>query len=461
MARFSLAEIARVAGGRIAAGDPDLAFEAYGIDSRAAAPGELFFALSGRRDGHEFVGAAAAAGAAGAVVSRDVPLPRSGFGLVRVEDTTAALQALGREALRRRPVRVVGITGSAGKTTTKEFAAEVLSSRLRVLKSAGNLNNHLGLPLSLLRLEDGHEAAVLEMGMSAPGEIAALTRLAPPDVAVITNIHPVHLEFFAGLREIALAKKEILDGAGPLAAAVLNGDDPLVLEISAGRPGRRILFGTTAECEVRALDVRAADGGRRRFVLVYGDERSEVELPFVNSANLMNALAAAAVGRAFDLPLADVAAALARLRPQAGRGVFLETAAGIRVYDDTYNSNPRALEIVLRDLGGLAAGRRVAILADMLELGPRGPEFHREAGAILARTGWDVLVAVGPLAAEIARGAAEAGLPPGSIARFTDAAAAAAAVRDLVRAGDLVLIKGSRGMRLETVVRALAEGMKE
>ncbi len=270
MARLRLDEVARVAGGTILQGSPALTFGSYGIDSRLAAAGGLFFAVAGRRDGHEFVAAAAAEGAAGAVVSRPVDVPDKSFasvmvkdtvaaiqalgaavlagavvgrpvavsgrdfGLVQVEDTVETLQALAHDVLGRRPVKVVGITGSVGKTTTKEFTAALLARRFRVLKSEGNYNNHLGLALSLLRLEPGDEAAVLEMGTSAAGELRTLARIAPPDVAVITNVNPVHLQFFESLDAIALAKKEILDGAKPGATAVLNGDDPLVMGIAAG-----------------------------------------------------------------------------------------------------------------------------------------------------------------------------------------------------------------------------------
>ena len=461
MARLSLGEIARLAGGAVLEGPPSLAFGSFAIDSRLIAPGGLFFAVPGRRDGHDFVAAAAAAGAAGAVVARPLARLPAGFGLVLVDDTVAALQALARGVLARRPVKVVGVTGSVGKTTTKEFAAALLASRFRVLKSEGNFNNHLGLALSLLRLEPGHEAAVLEMGMSAPGEIRALTRIAPPDVAVITNVSPVHLEFFAGLEDIARAKKEILDGARPGATAVLNGDDPLVRAMAAGFAGRAILFGRTPDCPVRAEDVvsRGYDGFELR--LVYGDETGRVALPCVNGAAVDNLLAAAAVGLSFGLGLDEIVPAIRGLRPMAMRGAAAPAARGLRLYDDSYNSNPRALEAALASLGALPAGRHVAVLGDMLELGPDGPELHRRAGQTVARAGWDVLIAVGPLAAFIADGAAGAGLPAAAIHRFADAAAAAAAIGGLVREGDLVLVKGSRGVKTEAVIRALRPEGKE
>ncbi|MBE3109857.1 MAG: UDP-N-acetylmuramoyl-tripeptide--D-alanyl-D-alanine ligase, partial [Acidobacteria bacterium] len=336
MARLRLDEIARIAGGTILQGSPALAFESYGIDSRLAAAEGLFFAVIGKRDGHDFVGAAAARGAAGAVVARPVPFPVKDFGLVQVEDTVAALQALARDVLARRPVKVVGITGSVGKTTTKEFTAALLAGRFRVLKSEENFNNHLGLALSLLRLRPDDEAAVLEMGMSAAGELRALTRIAPPDVAVITNVSPVHLQFFKGLDDIALAKKEILDGAGPGATAVLNGDDPLVMKIAEGFAGRKVTFGRTRGCDVRAEDVESKGYSGFELLLRYGWESARIAFSFVNDAAVSNLLAASAVCLALGLRLEEIRPAILALQPFSGRGALVETGGGIRVCDDSY-----------------------------------------------------------------------------------------------------------------------------
>jgi len=461
MARLTLGEIARVAGGAVLQGSPAMTFERYGIDSRKAAAGELFFAVPGRRDGHDFVADAAAKGAAGAVVSRPVSVAAKEFGLVCVLDTVTALQALAHDVLLRRPVMVIGVSGSVGKTTAKEFTAALLASRFRVLKSERNYNNHLGLALSLLRLEPGHEAAVLEMGMSAAGELRALTRIAPPDVAVITNISPVHLQFFKSLDDIALAKKEILDGARPGATAVLNGDDPLVMGIAADFPGRKVTFGRGPGCDVRAEAVEPKGYAGFEFLLRYGRESGRVRFPFVNGAAMENLLAAAAVSFALGLGLDEIRPAIGGLRPFAGRGLIIEAGGGVRIYDDTYNSNPRALDAALTGLAALPAARKVAVLADMLELGEGEREFHRRAGETAARSGWDVLVAVGRLAALIAAGAAAAGMDAAAIHRFADAGEAAAAIAVIVRDGDLVLVKGSRGMKTETIVDALEARGKE
>jgi len=461
MARLRLDEIARIAGGTVLQGSPTLSFGSYGIDSRLTTPGSLFFAVPGRRDGHDFVGDAQKKGAAGAIVARPVAVDDPAFGLVQVRDVVAALQTLAHDVLVRRPARVVGITGSVGKTTTKEFAAALLAPHFRVLKSEGNFNNTLGLALTLLRLECDDDLAVLEMGMSAPGEIRALTRVAPPDVAVITNVSPVHLEFFASLEEIARAKKEILDGAKPDATAVLNGDDPLVMDAAASFPGRKVLFGRGPACDVRAEALASKGYAGFEFDLRYGKDSGRVALPCINEAAVANLLAAAGVCLSLGLAFDEIRPAIRALRPFAMRGAVVEAGRGIRVYDDSYNSNPRALDAALASLAALPAARKVAVLADMLELGPDGKAFHRRAGETVAKAGWDVLVTVGPLAAEIAEGAAAAGMSAAAIHRFPDSGAAAADIPQLVRDGDLVLVKGSRGMKTEIIVQALRARGKE
>jgi UDP-N-acetylmuramoyl-tripeptide--D-alanyl-D-alanine ligase len=461
MARFSLTEVARLTGGRILRGAAGTVFRSFSIDSRETAPGGLFFAIRAERDGHDFVPAAAANGAAGAVVSRPVSLAGETFGLVLVEDTLAALQDLAAAALARRPVKVVGITGSIGKTTTKEFAAALLSSRFKTLKSTANFNNHLGLPLSLLGLEEDDEVAVLEMGMSAPGEIRALARIAPPDVAVITNVAPVHLKFFGSLDEIAGAKREILEGAKAGATAVINGDDPLVRRIAGDWNGPRITFGRDGSNDVRAGDVRPKGLEGTDFVLEIGTEKTEVASPFLNDAHVMNLLAAAAAAHACGVPVADMPARISALGSFAMRGTLTRLPGGALLYDDSYNSSPRALEGVLESLAGRFPSRKIAVLGDMLELGARERDFHRRAGETVSRLGWDVLVAVGPLAAEMAAGAAEAGMERGRILAFSDSRSAAGPVSRLIREGDLILVKGSRGMKMEEIVERLKTETKE
>ncbi|MBM3295628.1 MAG: UDP-N-acetylmuramoyl-tripeptide--D-alanyl-D-alanine ligase, partial [Candidatus Aminicenantes bacterium] len=359
------------------------------------------------------------------------------------------------------PVRVVGVTGSLGKTTTKEFAAALLATRYAVLKSAGNFNNRLGLSLSALKLEEGHEVAVLEMGMSAPGEIRALAAVAPPDVAVITNVAPVHLEFLKTLEAVAEAKAEILEGMKAGGTAVLNGDDPRLREKAGRAPGRVIRFGFSVGCEVRASGLESLGYDGWRFDLVFGGRKRAVRVPFLSAGFVSDLLAALGAAAAFGLPWESLEKTLARLEPPAGRGRVLRLGRGIVLIDESYNSSPVALDGALRSYVRLPAGRRVAFLGDMLELGEGAEAFHREAGGRAVREGWDVLAAVGPLAEKLLAGAREAGLPAARTAAFPSSAEAASSAAGLVRPGDLVLVKGSRGVRMETIVVRLEKAFKE
>ncbi len=461
MVELRLDDIARRMGGLLLQGDSGRLFRSFSLDSRRTASGDLFFAVAAVRDGHDFVNDARLRGAGGAVVSRGVDVPDASFGLVRVPDTVDGLQRLASETLRRQGVRVVGITGSTGKTTTKEFAAELLGGRFRVLKSAGNYNNHLGLALSLLNLEAGHNLAVLEMAMSGADEIRRLTRVAPPDIAVITNVSPVHLAFFKNLEDIASAKAEILEGTKPGGTAVLNGDDPLVRKAAVAWKGGLIRFGLSEGCDVRAEGVRFRGLEGVEFILSCGGARMNVSLPFFAEAFVLNFLAAVGAALALGLSPEDLRPRFGLLRPLPQRGALLRLRGGRAVIDDSYNSNPRALESALRGAALLPAARRVAVLGDMLELGPSEAEFHRAAGRLVAQLDFGLLVTIGPLALHMAEGAVEAGLEPGRVLSFPDAGRAAADLPPLLRRGDLVLVKGSRGVHLEIVVDGLRDGLKE
>ena len=463
MAEFRLETLARRMKGTLVQGDPGRVFKIFNFDSRLTASGELFFAINGGRDGHDFVADARAKGAAGAVVSRTEglgPLPAD-FGLVEVPDTTVALQELAAGLLRDCNPRVVAITGSVGKTTTKEFTAALLGRKYPVLKSEGNFNNHLGLALSLLNLERTHRVAVLEMAMSAAGEILRLTRIAPPDIAVITNISPVHLAFFEDIEGIARAKKEILDGAKKSAKAVLNADDARVMDIARGFRGDKILFGFAEGCTVRASNIAFRGLEGMTFDLKYGNRRTAVRLPFFTEGYLENYLAAAGVAYGLFLSLEEVAARTEELEPSPRRGMLYRLKKDIVLVDDSYNSNPRAMEAALRGLARLPAKRKVAVLGDMLELGSREAEFHVQAGRQVAASGWQRLVTIGPLGRHTVDGAREAGLDPERCLSLTDADEACRLVPDLVEPGDLVLVKGSRGMRTDKVADRIREVFKE
>jgi len=452
----ALSEVAAATSGRVVSGAPGSRVDGVTIDSRRVDPGQLFVAIAGPRfDGHDFVAEAAARGAAAALVHRDVQAP-AGFALVRVADTTRGLADLARRARARAEVPVVCITGSAGKTTTKEMTAALLASRGPVLKTEGNLNNQYGLPLMLLRLRPEHAAAVLELGMSAAGELRELSGIARPDVAVITLVAPVHLEFFDSVDAIAAAKAEILEGLAEGGIAVLNGDDPRVRRIGEAhraRGGRVLWFGHDRAHDVSAENWRGTVHGMR-FTLRAGGKAEDIALPLPGPHFLMNFLAAAAVAHHLGIGLDIIAERATTLKAASHRGEVVSLGQGITLLDDCYNSNPTAVEAAVTALGLSARGRRVAFLGDMLELGPTGPELHRQTGETVGAR-LDVLAAVGPLAAGFLEGARRAGLRPEALLAFPDSPAAAAAAPDLVQPGDAVLIKGSRGVRMEAIVDAL------
>jgi len=461
MARLTAAAIAVATGGTLVQGDPAAVFGSFGIDSRTIPAGGLFFAIAAGRDGHDFVTDAAARGAAGAVVSRDVAVSNPSFILIRVGETIAALQDLARSVLAARPVKVVAITGSVGKTTTKDFAAALLGTSSRVLKSEANLNNHLGLALSILKLEPGHETAVLEMGMSGPGEIRRLAEIAPPDVAVVTNVAPVHLEFLGSIEAVAEAKAEIISGLKRDGTAVLNGDDPWSRFLAQRAPGRVISFGFGEGADVRASDVSFLGFEGLRFRLTYDGAGHDLRLPFLTEGLVQNLLAALGAARALDLSWESLEPALAGLEPASNRGRIVRLADGIVMIDDSYNSSPRALDMALTSYVHLPARRRVAVLGDMLELGTDEKKFHEEAGRTAARSGWQVVAAVGGRARWITEGARSGGLEPSATPEFETSEAAATGVPELLRPGDLILVKGSRGIRMERIVERVAARFKE
>lgn len=450
MARLSVGEAARAVGGRIAAGGADAMIDGAAIDSRAIRGGEVFFAYKGAHtDGHRFVADALAKGAAAAVVQEDVPAPPTGA-VIRVEDTFKALHDLARFVRARVPEKLVGITGSAGKTTTKELLGAILGSRFRTAWTPGNLNNLYGFPLSLLNVPDGTEWMVAEMGMSTPGELRELSLLGRPDTAVFTVVRPVHLEFFDSVQAIAEAKSEILAGLSPDGFIVANADDPEVTRIAQRHGARVVWYSQRSKADVRAVDIAPEPGGAvgSRFRLEAGGESVEVRLPLHGLYNVENCLAAAACAWALGMSLEEIAAAVRNVKPASMRGVVHRTEAGFTLIDDSYNSNPDALGKALESAAAYPAGRRVAVLGDMRELGPGGPRFHREAGEHAARLGFAV-VGVGELSRELIAGAG------GDSVWLPDAAAAADWAAAEIRPGDVVLIKASRGVGLDKVVRRL------
>jgi UDP-N-acetylmuramoyl-tripeptide--D-alanyl-D-alanine ligase len=419
----------------------------YSIDSRTLAPGELFFAVEGERlDGHDYVEQALAKGAAGAVVRRSA-LPRYSkrAGLLAVDDTLIALQTLATAVRKLWGKPLIGVTGSAGKTTTKDAIAQVLSARFRVLKSEGNFNNHFGLPLMLLKLQPAHDLAVIEMGMSHAGEIRALAGIAQPQIGVVTNVAAVHLEFFESIAGIARAKYELVEALPANGTAVLNADDEYVSQFGRGFKGKVVRYGAGATGEVRAENVRSKGSLGTEFEVVSGSARRTASLPLVGAHNILNALAAVAVALDRGMDIAEAVDALASLAPAERRGQVLQLG-NITVLNDCYNSNPKALEAMVDAVTGMPAKRRMVVAGEMLELGPAGETMHRQAGKNIADKKIDVLLGVRGLAQAMVEGAKQAGARAEFVASSEDAGEwLAREARD----GDVILLKASRGVKLE------------
>jgi UDP-N-acetylmuramoyl-tripeptide--D-alanyl-D-alanine ligase len=429
--------------------------QGYSIDSRTIQSGELFFAVKGDRlDGHDFVSQALDRGAAAAVVRAD---RRASFPprarLIAVDDTLAALQNLAAAVRRAWGKPVVGITGSAGKTTTKEAIAHLLATRFRVHKSEGNLNNHFGLPLMLLRLEPEHEVAVIEMGMSHLGEIRALARIAQPDIGVVTCVAPVHLEFFQSVAEIARAKHELVEALPQDGTAVLNADDEYVSQFGRGFAGKVVTFGMRQPASVRAANIELRGAQGSAFEIVAGGSREPTTLPLVGAHNIPNALAAVAVALEQGIPLVDAAAALSDLAPADKRGQVIEVG-GATVINDCYNSNPKALDAMVDALLALPAQRHIVVAGEMLELGLTGPELHAECGRRMAKRGANLLVGVRGAAEHMVEAAKKAGMRAEFLVSPEDAGEWLA--RE-ARPGDAVLLKASRGVRLEKALERWRE----
>jgi UDP-N-acetylmuramoyl-tripeptide--D-alanyl-D-alanine ligase len=435
-----------VAMGTAAASVPGRKISGWSIDSRTIAPGDLFFALRGpQNDGHDYVDAALEKGAAGAVVDHDLGQPS----LLVVDDTLAALQRLAAWARCRWGGRVVGVTGSAGKTTTKDAIAHLLAVEKKVGKTIGNLNNHFGLPLSILRLPDESDVAVLEMGMNHAGEIRALARLARPDVGVVTNVGYAHVEAFGSIEGIALAKRELVEELPVDGVAVLNADDRLVAGFRAAQRGRVVTFGLAENADVRAEDIEfGVDTVRFRHRGV------GFESPLVGRHGLSNALAGLAVAETFGIAPERLRDAVRSLSPGKMRGERLERN-GVIIWNDSYNSNPEAARAMLDVLRETPARRRIAVLGEMLELGQSTEPLHREVGKYLAEQGIDVLLGVRGAARFMVEEAVRAGLSDSAAYFFEDPALAGDFLRGMLRQGDAILFKGSRGVKVERALERI------
>src|SRR5438034_3414264 len=468
---LSLEEISQAVDG-VLEGPGHVSVRGYSIDSRTINAGELFFAIKGPRfDGHEFVAQALQKGAAAAVVEEELrpsPAPpqaaspsRSGRGqgdgsVIRVTSTLEALQTLARTVRRRLGMPIIAITGSAGKTTTKEMTAAVLGKKFTVLRSVGNLNNEFGLPICLLRAEKYQNIGVLEMGMSAKGEIRKLASIAEPNEGVVTNVNPVHLEFFKSVDEIAEAKAELLEGLHDPKVAYLNNDDTRVRAMARKFAGKIVTYGvkSVASFKVQQMQDLGLDG--TAFTIHHGRRDLTFVLPLLGQHNVANAVAAIAVGATHEVPWEQIREAIGEMKPEKMRGQVIKFREGFAVIDDSYNSNPRALSEMIRFLGRLHGyPRKILVAGEMLELGPEGPELHRNCGREAARAGFELLVGVQGDAKEILQGALDGGMERSRLKFVRDALQAGDLLARTVKKGDAVLIKASRGVKLEQTLNTL------
>lgn len=471
MALFTVEEICEVLSAKAPAGltphDLKQRIRRVMTDSRLVRKGDLFIAFQGDRyDGHAFVTKALAQGAVCVIVQEDYRLPPSPKRaeaplLLGVRDTLEAYQRLATHYRNRFPIPVIAITGSNGKTTTKEMVAQVVAQRWKTLKTEGNLNNRIGVPQTLFQLAPRHQAAVIEMGVDQQGQTTRLCEIAKPTIGVITNIGPDHLEFFGSMEGSAQAKAELLDHLPQDGAVVLNADDEYFDYLAARAQCRVVAFGRSPKADIRAVNIRSDDKGGTVFGLVLpGKSRQpEVRIRTQGMHNVSNALAAAGVGFVLGLSGTAIAEGLAKFRPAAMRSQ-ISTSHGVQVINDCYNANPASMKAAIQLLAEMSQGKRsIAVLGDMLELGAGSKQMHREVGAFLAAQGIGYLLACGVLGRELAEGSRRAGMPTDRITELPDAAAAGDALTAMVRQGDVVLVKASRGMRMEQVVEAVT-GMR-
>src|SRR6266487_116032 len=451
---LSILQINELAGATLEQGDGQNSVERISTDSRILKKGDLFVALRGENfDGHKFIEATAKAGAAGAIVDLNWKgkVPKK-FAIIRAQNTLLTYQNLAANYRKSLPIKVLAITGSNGKTSTKDFAASVLGRKFRVTKTQGNFNNHVGLPRTILEATSQHEVAVWEIGMNHPGEVAPLAKIAAPDAAIITNIGVAHIEFMGTREAIAKEKGGLAEAVAAEGAVILNADDPFSKDIAARTIGR-VLFAGTKDGSIHAIDIqRRADGSE--FTILEGAHQCRAQLPVPGLHMVQNALLAVAAGRAFGLSLEEAAAGLASA-PLAKARLQIKEINGVQFLDDSYNANPDSMKAALQTLVELDTdGKRIAVLAEMRELGEETRRDHEEVGQAAAAFGIDHLIGIGEMGAVISRAAENAGLEKSATVGSTSEAAEL--LLNIAAPGDLVLIKGSRLARTENVIEAFA-----
>lgn len=460
--QWTIDHILSATNGALLYAPPEASFTGVGIDSRTVGTDQLFVAIRGERhDGHTFVSQVVAAGGRGLVIESGSGTPfqhdrwrELGVACIEVKDTTRALGALAAFQRQRETIPVVAITGSNGKTSTRQMAALVVGRRYNALTTRGNFNNEIGLPLTLFQLSPAHEAAVLELGMNHCGEIRRLGAICRPTVGVITNVGPAHLEFLGTLEGVARAKGELIPQIDPAGTVILNRDDPYVAPLADAAGCNVIFFGSDPGAQVRAEAIAETDRGVD-FDLVLPNARRAIALKTPGRFMVANALAAAAVGHVLGLEAEEIKAGLEAFQPVEGRLKVVQTARGVTIIDDTYNANPDSMAAAFDTLASLRKGRAgVIVLGDMFELGDAAERLHRDVGRRAAQTGPTRLYACGEFARAVAEGARSAGMDAACIVT-EEKEAIAADLTERLTAGDWLLVKGSRGMAMETVVAAV------
>jgi UDP-N-acetylmuramoyl-tripeptide--D-alanyl-D-alanine ligase len=459
--QLSAAMVLEATKGVLLQGDARTLFTGVSTDSRTLRPGELFVALRGSNfDGHQFFVEAIERGAQGGVVEEGVE-PRAGkaITIIKVTDTLQALGDLAHRWRKRHPIPLVAVVGSSGKTTTKEMAAAILGGTYKVMKNPGNLNNLIGLPLSLLKMNSEDRVAIVEMGMNRKGEILRLTQIAEPEVGILTNIGPVHLEGVGSIEGVAEAKGELLEGMGTRGRLIFNADDPRVKALSEGFRGERTSFGVLNQADWMALDIHMRPDGQVSFRLK-GDGRTiPISLQLLGRHQVYNALAAAAAISSLGIGMEEMKAGLEAFPSTPMRMELMAFGQGIKIINDVYNANPPSMDAALLALREVAGGRKIAVLGDMWELGAYAEQTHRELGRSVKEFGIDLLFLLGQFSTDVAQGAKEAGMNPQAIYIGKDHPDVSRQLAQTLKQGDWVLVKGSRIMKMEEIIKELRDAL--
>jgi UDP-N-acetylmuramoyl-tripeptide--D-alanyl-D-alanine ligase len=442
-------------------GDARTSFIGVSTDSRSIRPGELFFALRGGTfDGHRFFAEAMKRGGRGGVVEEEVePYTDKAIAIIKVTDTLQALGDLAHRWRKRHPIPLMAVVGSSGKTTTKEMAVGILGKRYKVMKNPGNLNNLIGLPLSLLKMDSEDQVAIVEMGMNRRGEILRLTQIAEPQVGILTNISPVHLEGLGSIEGVAEAKGELLEGMGAKGRLIFNADDPRAKALSKGFRGERLSFGVQNPADWMALDIRMGADGQVSFQLNGGGRTISISLQLLGRHQVYNALAAAAATSSLGIGMEEMKEGLEAFLSPPMRMELMTIGKGVKIINDAYNANPPSMEAALRTLQEVSDGRKIAVLGDMWELGDYAEQAHQELGRAAQAYGIDLLFLLGQFAAQVAHGAIEAGMSLQAIYIGKDHPDISHRLAQTVRDGDWMLVKGSRIMKMEEIIRELRDAL--